>query len=330
MTSFGSRSPLEWALLQLRAWVSPGAAVSRSRFTRVIGHRGAPRERAENTWSSLQAALSHGADGVEVDVCVTRDGHAVLWHDRDPDHWSAVARQNGLEACAYVPRVPGLGSELRKPIAALGLEQFLASAGYVASDAIVAAGLPREVPAETLSSLGRMLAREPRAQTIMLDVKLAAEEAALVPALVASLARVIGRSPALRRRCVQLLCAEREVYRALAASLQDEASLRCVRLCADFELPGVVSVARELGATDVSIGITTRLVWPRVREEILEALRARDQGAWRSVTVWTANRQEELRDLFAAGVDAVLTDDVPLARSVARALDRAGQVTTSP
>lgn len=48
-----------------------------------IGHRGAPRERPENTRSGFLLALERGADAVELDVHVTSDGVPVVYHDFD-------------------------------------------------------------------------------------------------------------------------------------------------------------------------------------------------------------------------------------------------------
>lgn len=49
-----------------------------------IGHRGAPREYAENTLPSFSRALELGADGIELDVHATRDGVVVVHHDPVP------------------------------------------------------------------------------------------------------------------------------------------------------------------------------------------------------------------------------------------------------
>lgn len=49
---------------------------------KIIGHRGARGLAAENTLDSIQASLDAGADGVEFDVRVSRDGVPVLCHDR--------------------------------------------------------------------------------------------------------------------------------------------------------------------------------------------------------------------------------------------------------
>jgi len=48
---------------------------------RVIAHRGASRERPENSIAAFELALEQGADGIELDVQLTRDGVAVVLHD---------------------------------------------------------------------------------------------------------------------------------------------------------------------------------------------------------------------------------------------------------
>jgi len=48
----------------------------------LLAHRGLHAQHPENTLDAFAAALDCGADGVETDVRLTRDGHAVLVHDR--------------------------------------------------------------------------------------------------------------------------------------------------------------------------------------------------------------------------------------------------------
>lgn len=50
--------------------------------TLVFAHRGANREAAENTRSAFDRALAYPVDGIETDIQLSRDGVAVLWHDR--------------------------------------------------------------------------------------------------------------------------------------------------------------------------------------------------------------------------------------------------------
>lgn len=53
---------------------SPGRALA-------VAHRGDPYRYRENTLPSLRSALREGADAVEIDVRLTRDGRPVLLHD---------------------------------------------------------------------------------------------------------------------------------------------------------------------------------------------------------------------------------------------------------
>jgi glycerophosphoryl diester phosphodiesterase len=47
----------------------------------LAGHRGLPSHYPENTIEGLTAALSSGADGVEIDIQFSKDGEPVLLHD---------------------------------------------------------------------------------------------------------------------------------------------------------------------------------------------------------------------------------------------------------
>ena len=48
----------------------------------VVAHRGASYDRAEHTLAAYVAAIDSGADALECDVRLTRDGHLVCVHDR--------------------------------------------------------------------------------------------------------------------------------------------------------------------------------------------------------------------------------------------------------
>lgn len=57
----------------------------------VVAHRGASAARPEHTLAAYDLALRQGADGVECDVRLTRDGHLVCVHDRRLDRTSTGA-----------------------------------------------------------------------------------------------------------------------------------------------------------------------------------------------------------------------------------------------
>jgi len=62
----------------------------------VLGHRGVPKAAQENTCAALEAAVSLGIDGVEIDVMVTKDNVVVLFHDED------VGRLTGNKASGSI------------------------------------------------------------------------------------------------------------------------------------------------------------------------------------------------------------------------------------
>lgn len=59
----------------------------------LLGHRGATGAgHPENTLAAVERALDHGADGVEVDVRVTRDGRLVCLHDASLRRTAGISR----------------------------------------------------------------------------------------------------------------------------------------------------------------------------------------------------------------------------------------------
>lgn len=58
----------------------------------VIAHRGANKEAEENSWEAFERAIEGGAERIELDVHLTRDGHPVVLHD------SSLRRTAGVSA----------------------------------------------------------------------------------------------------------------------------------------------------------------------------------------------------------------------------------------
>lgn len=49
----------------------------------VIGHRGASGERPEHTPMAYRLAIAQGADFIEPDLCITKDGHLIARHENE-------------------------------------------------------------------------------------------------------------------------------------------------------------------------------------------------------------------------------------------------------
>jgi glycerophosphoryl diester phosphodiesterase len=106
-----------------------------------IAHRGMPRRIRENTLASFAAALSAGADGIELDVHATADGVVVVHHDPAVagvgeiarTGWQALRRaaaDSGLEipTLSEVCELLGDRAELFVEIKGSGIERKVARA----------------------------------------------------------------------------------------------------------------------------------------------------------------------------------------------------------
>lgn len=79
----------------------------------IIAHRGLSGAAAENTLGAFDAAFAAGADAVETDVQLTRDGALVLVHDADFARIAGVPRRVALMTLAEVKAIRLPGSDPR-------------------------------------------------------------------------------------------------------------------------------------------------------------------------------------------------------------------------
>jgi glycerophosphoryl diester phosphodiesterase len=127
----------------------------------VVAHRGSSHAVAEHTLGSYMRALDEGADGLECDVRLTRDGHLVCVHDRRVDRTSSgrglvsefdLDDLRALDFGSWHTELPGSADDLveRRPFIeerdtteapVLTLERLLATVG--------AAGRPVRLLIET-------------------------------------------------------------------------------------------------------------------------------------------------------------------------------------
>lgn len=116
-------------------------AERRRRPVTAVAHRGVPYRARENTLPSFRTALAAGADAVELDVRLTRDGHPVVLHDRTLErlwgHRSAVgdlplARVRELTGGGVPTLAEALGA-LRPTRALIDLPQAAAATTAVAT-----------------------------------------------------------------------------------------------------------------------------------------------------------------------------------------------------
>jgi glycerophosphoryl diester phosphodiesterase len=240
----------------------------------VVAHRGASGELPEHTLAAYDLALQEGADGVECDVRLTRDGHLVCVHDRRVDRTS-----NGS----------GLVSEMTLS----QLRELDYGTWHPSSD-----GATERTGLLTLDDLVKLVLDWNRPVKIFIETKHPVRYGALVESKVLALLHRYGvASPA-----------SADLSRAVVMSFSAAAVWR-IRRAAPM-LPTVLlgetsrflggSAATTVGATAVGPSISTL----REHPELVD--RAAAQG--RALYCWTVDHYEDVRYCRDVGVAWVATN----------------------
>lgn len=82
----------------------PAAAAPPRTRPRIVGHRGAALLAPENTLASFRRALADGAQLLECDVHLSRDGHVVILHDETVDRTAEAGSPRRSGAVAELTR----------------------------------------------------------------------------------------------------------------------------------------------------------------------------------------------------------------------------------
>ncbi len=286
--------------------------------TLVIGHRGAPTVHCENTLPALQAALAQGATGLEIDLCLTRDGEVVLWHDAAPNELVALVRNHGFEGeMAYMPNFPALGSPFRKPVHELDLADLRAHFGYSERRFTLEALDPDPgITIPTLAEVAPFLAQAQELRRLILDVKLPADAPELQAPFTHAVLEVLDRHGLTERSL--FLHADAEVLAGIKAAARGrvgashDVEIKRLFPGGDAEDYSAVAAAEAMGNRFASVGRPRLMLWGGW-DFYLEVLRhdLRRIEAERpdlELIVWTLNDPAELREVLELGVDGVLTD----------------------
>ncbi|WBB73767.1 glycerophosphodiester phosphodiesterase family protein [Micromonospora sp. WMMD1128] len=258
----------------------------------VFAHRGSSYDLPEHTLAAYLRALDEGADGLECDVRLTRDGHLVCVHDRRLDRTS---NGHGLVSARTLAELEALDFGSWHPAAAVSADAVRLDDSHTRLltlarllDAVRAAGRPVRLLIETKHP-SRYRGDVERRLVDLLRRHGLAEPGPDEPVHVT----VMSFSPLAVRR-----------IRALAPALPTVLLLEM--------LPPWLPLGRlPFGCRIAGPGVD--LV--RARPHLVPALRA----AGNSVYVWTVNEPEDLELVLAAEVDGVITD------RPARALTRLGR-----
>jgi glycerophosphoryl diester phosphodiesterase len=87
----------------------PAAAQAVKKKPLIIAHRGASGERPESTLMAFRLAIAEGADFIEPDLVVTKDGHLVVRHENEISQTTDVALRPEFESRLTTRQIQGQG-----------------------------------------------------------------------------------------------------------------------------------------------------------------------------------------------------------------------------
>ena len=256
--------PLSWFLAALAL----GCPV---RAAELVAHRGASHDAPENTLAAHALAWEQGADLVETDVHLTRDGELIVIHDK------TTQRTTGR---------PGAVAELT-------LAELRALDAGTWKD-------PR-FRGERLPTLDEQLTRIPAGKRMLVELKVGPE---IVPALARSLARcgataatvtLISFNAATLREIRRVLPAYRTLY-LMGYKAPAPADPKAK---APPRIDDVIAEARAAGFT----GLDLQHTWPLTPADV-----TRIRAAGLELHVWTVDDLEVARRWIGLGVASVTTN----------------------
>ena len=254
----------------------------------VFAHRGSSYSVAEHTLGAYLRAIDEGADGLECDVRLTRDGHLVCVHDRRIDRTST-----------------GHGVLSDFDLAGLGSYDFASWKRGTAelpdsADAFIEErDLPRgPVPVLTLERLIAAVLDVPRPVRLLVETKHPTRYAGLVEQQLVRLLRRFGLADP------PDLSASRVAVMSFAPL-----GLRRIRLLAPA-LPTVLLFERvPPSRRDGSLPTSATMAGPGihiVREHPRYVRRVHERG--HGAYVWTVDDPEDMELVIGLGVDGIITN----------------------
>jgi glycerophosphoryl diester phosphodiesterase len=237
----------------------------------IIGHRGASAVAPENTLAAFEAAIAAGADGVEFDVRLTRDGVPVVIHDE------TLHRTGGLRS-----RVADL---TLADLDAVDAGSWFARARNLSPGQFASQRVPSlEQLFELFHSNDLILYLEMKCQPL--------EQRALAEAC-CRLVREHGLSERILFECFELPALE--IVRSIDPSIKTAPLFsRSPRASST-----IVNQATAIGASALA------LHYRRAGKQLVEEARL----AGLNVAVWTVDDPAWIERARALGVDALITND---------------------
>jgi glycerophosphoryl diester phosphodiesterase len=234
----------------------------------IIAHRGESHDAPENTLAAIRLAWERGAEAVEIDVHLSKDGSIVVIHD---DNTLRTAHRYG-------------------EVAKLTLEQL--------RQLDVGRFKGREWAGERIPTLAEVLATVPIGKRLFVEIKVDVS-------ILVELNRVLKKSSHVAEQTVLIgmdLATMETIKKALPrykvcwiCSLKDEKRMDPKRSPGE----GLIALTRRAGLNGLDIEVSKR-----VDDEFITRVKC----AGMKLYVWTVDDPGEARRLFAAGVDGIATN----------------------
>ncbi|MEP6787093.1 MAG: glycerophosphodiester phosphodiesterase family protein [Acidobacteriota bacterium] len=242
----------------------------------IIGHRGASAQAPENTLAAFQMALDAGADGVEFDVQLSKDGVPVVIHDPNLLRTAAVDAKVADLASTELAQVDA-GSWFNKAHPELADDLFVGQYIPTLSEVLRVVGwadgpIYIELKSET-----------PDVEALCAAVCMEIRDSNLLPRIIVKSFR-LGAIP-----MVRLLCPEVQTAALFAPNVKNLLKRK----------KHIIAIAREIGAHQLSLHFS--LATPK-----LTALAAE---ANMPVTIWTADNRKWIKRCRKLGIKALITND---------------------
>lgn len=270
----------------------------------VVAHRGSSAAIPEHTLAAYKQAVAEGADALECDVRLTRDGHLVCMHDRRVERTSngrgvvsefSLRELNDLDFGSWHTR---MSKSAGTPVDGPGPD--LPDREVFASVPIVDGERNRVL---TFTTLLEMVTSVSRPVKLLVETKHPTRYGGLVERTLVSELRRFGLAAP----------ADTADARVTVMSFSSLALRRIRELAPDVPTVYLMSAVPRL-YRDGSLPFGARIAGPGigiVRAQPDYVARAQAQG--RQVYVWTVNTAADLDLVLSLGVDGVITDVPTLA-----------------
>ena len=267
----------------------------------VVAHRGASATVAEHTFGAYESAIDAGADGLECDVRLTRDGHLVCVHDRKVNRTSDgkgvvsdldLDRLQGLDFASWRVDLPTTADDLIEDSAYLrGVEPDHTEAGGVL----------------TLERLLALVVDTPRPVRLLIETKHPTRYGGLVEKNLVEMLERFGLAG--RPGPPASLHEPADMTSQVAVMSFASTALRRIKLLAP-QVPTVLLMEWRLaGLREGMLPGFVPIAGPGLR--LLKSdpgIVERAHGRGHRVFVWTVNELEDVDFVRRLGVDTIITD----------------------